>query len=83
MKKKYDEIDTDWLATQLYKRGTGSRLDLECWIVNYAKRLDAATDGKAQALLTITDHLGWTQKDDKHVDVVALIKKRTPNPTPP
>ena len=82
MNKKYNEIDTEWMANQLYKRGTNGRLDLECWIVNYAKRLDEATNGKAQALLTITDHLGWTQEDDKDVDVVALIKERTPDPIP-
>ena len=71
-----NDVDTEKLAVELARYGTSGRLDLECWIVNYAKRLDKATDGEAEALLTITDHLGWTHEDDKDVDVVELIKTK-------
>ncbi len=33
-------------------------------------------------MLTITDHLGWTQEDDNDVDVIAFIRARTPDPIP-
>ena len=72
----YDSVDTQTLIKAL-DRAQLPHDDAYGWLINYAKRLDAATNGEAEALLTITDHLGWTDVNDKDVDVVALIAERT------